>query len=513
MSHIFKKKALTAVVGTVVASFALSGCTTYNQTRESAKNERDFTNASAKDNFSKLSKPKMKPTVEVLDSFYIADGTKPVKYAEPLPEMNIHISSKSSMTMNQILERARAETGIPMRLVAELDDDDDDDIEFDELSQLPVMPLNIDDGYVVNHNGSLDSFLDKIAAQFDLSWKYENSQVVFYRYLTKTFEVNALPGETSVSANLSGGSGSFGDSDSDSSSSGGSNETTLSSSTSVWLAFEENIPTMLSEDGKMVISEATGKIIVKDKPHIVNEIERYIERENKDMRKQVMVNVKVLSVSKNRDAGANIDWNVVYDEMSSKANYALTGNGLNLNGGAAVLSGGVTDGNFAGSDVAFEVIDDNTDSTLMTNVFLSTINGQPAPLQVVQKKAYIKSAGSTTTETSTTTTIEQGTVDTGFSLSILPRIMKDDKILLQYSINISELVALDSVTSGNQTVQTPEINTRDFLQKISIKSGDTLIISGFERAESSYEKSIGGAVDGVSNDTIVIIITPVIIDR
>ena len=149
----------------------------------------------------------------------------------------------------------------------------------------------------------------------------------------------------------------------------------------------------------------------------------------------------------------------------------------------------------------------------MTNVFLSTNNGQPAPLQVVQKQAYIKSAGATTTETSTTTTIEQGTVNTGFSLSILPRILKDDKILLQYSINISELVGLDTVTSGDQTVQTPEINTRDFLQKVSVKSGDTLIISGFERVMSSYEKSIGGSKDDLNDDSIVIILTPVIIDR
>tara|TARA_B100002019_G_scaffold286603_1_gene297333 strand:+ start:197 stop:1738 length:1542 start_codon:yes stop_codon:yes gene_type:complete len=513
MSHNVKKNVLQTTIAGVVASIGLSGCT-YQQTREKAETARSNTIKETKTTFASLSQPQEMPTVEVLDSFYIADGSKPIKYADPLPTMNVTMTSKSSMTMNQILERARVETGIPMRLVAELGDDEEEDVEFDELSQLPIMPLTRDKGFILNHNGSLESFLDKVAAQFDLSWKYENGQVIFFRYLTKTFEIAALPGETSVSANLSGGSGSFGSGEDSGGGNGGESETTLSSSTSVWTAFESNIPAMLSEDGKSVISEATGKIIVKDRPHIVNAVERYINRENKDMRKQVMVNVKVLSVSKNSNAGADINWSAISSELASNFDYTFSGGGnLNLGSGAAVLSGNATSGDFEGSEAALQVIDDNTDSTLMTNVFLSTNNGQPAPLQVVQKQAYIKSAGATTTETSTTTTIEQGTVNTGFSLSILPRILKDDKILLQYSINISELVGLDTVTSGDQTVQTPEINTRDFLQKVSVKSGDTLIISGFERVMSSYEKSIGGSKDDLNDDSIVIILTPVIIDR
>jgi type IVB pilus formation R64 PilN family outer membrane protein len=342
----------------------------------------------------------------------------------------------------------------------------------------------------------------------------------FVRYLKKAFDINALPGETQINANLSGGSGSFGDSDGSSSggsSSGGGGEssTSLSSSTSIWEAMQANIETMLSSEGKMVVSESTGKIIVKDRPYIVEEVEDYINKENADFRKQVMVNVKVLSISRSRGAGYDINWNAVSASLSSDLSFGLSGGGaLNLDSGAAVISGAVDDGNaFEGSEAVVRAINSNTDSSLLTNVFVSTMNGQPAPLQVVKKQAYIKSVGTTTTETSTTSNIEQGTVNTGFSISLLPKIMNDDHILLQYSINLSDLQNLESVSSGDQTVQTPEIDTRDFLQKMSIKSGDTLVISGFERVVSTYEKEIGGSTEALDNDMIVIIMTPVIVNR
>lgn len=515
-----RKKTLSTVISGMMASIALSGCASYSQTREDSKNAREDAKKEARENYRKLSNPKADPVVKVLDSFYIADGSKPIKYEEPLPKMNVTLSSKSSMTIHQIIERVRMETGVPIRLTAEVEsgDDDSDDIEIDDLTMLPILPIDKESGYVLNHNGSFRSLLDKIAAQFDLSWKYESGQVIFFRYVTKAFDINALPGETQISANLSGGSGSFGESDGNSTGSsggGGESSTSLSSSTSIWEALKANVEAMLSSEGNMVVSESTGKIIVKDRPYIIEEVEDYINKENADFKKQVMVNVKVLSISRSRGAGYDINWDAVSASLSSDLSFGLSGGGaLNLDSGAAVISGAIDDGNaFEGSEAVVRAINSNTDSSLLTNVFVSTMNGQPAPLQVVKKQAYIKSVGTTTTETSTTSNIEQGTVNTGFSISLLPKIMDDDHILLQYSINLSDLQNLESVSSGDQTVQTPEIDTRDFLQKLSIKSGDTLVISGFERVISTYEKEIGGSTEALDNDMIVIIMTPVIVNR
>lgn len=495
-------------------ALAVSGCASYQETISESNKASSDIRKETKNKYKKLNKEHV-DNFEVIDGFFLADSSKSIDYRETIPDMNITLNSRSSMSMHQILERLRADTEIPMRVIANLEDGevDFDDVEIDDFTQLPILPLTREEGFVINHEGTLKEALNKIAGQFDLSWKYIDGEVVFYRYVTKAIDVDALPGEAQTNSNLQGGSGSFGADGS--SGGGGSSSTQLSSSTSIWTALEANVAAMLTEDGEVVVSEATGKIIVKDRPDNVKTIERYIESENADLRKQVMINIKVLSINKNRSAGQDINWEAISGSLSSDFSFGLSGGGsMNLGSGAAVVSGLIEDGSaFEGSEAVFQAINDHAETSLMTNVFVSTLNNQPAPLQVVKRQAYISSAGTTVTETSTTTNIEQGTVNTGFSISLLPKIMRNDDILLQYSINLSDLQNLETVSSGDQTIQTPEIDTRDFLQRISLKSGETLVISGFERVLSSYEKKIGGRNNSLDNDMIVIIMTPVIIGR
>ena len=506
------KKQKTLIVSSI--ALATTGCASYQQTVSDSKETRVNTMNETRANFSKLDRKEV-TNFQVVDDFFLADSSRPMEYREALPKINITISSRHSMSMHQILERLRSETGIPMRVVANLNDSevDFDDVQIDDFTMLPILPINRESGFVMNHDGSLEEALNKIASQFDLYWEYKEGQVIFYRYLVRAFDIDALPGEAQTNSNLQGGSGSFG-ADGDTGG-GGSSNTQLTTSTSIWQSLENNISTMLTSDGSVVVSEATGKIIVKDRPHAMESIERYIREENKDLRKQVMVNIKVLSINKNRSAGQDINWEAISGSLSSDFDFDLSAGGaMNLGSGAAVIGGAVTGGNaFEGSEAVFRAINNHTETALMTNVFVSTLNNQPAPLQVVKRQAYVRSSGTTVTETSTTTNIEQGTVNTGFSISLLPKIMRDDNILLQYSINLSDLQNLETVSSGDQVVQTPEIDTRDFLQRISIKSGETLVISGFERVISSYEKQIGGRNNAVDNDMIVIIMTPVIIGR
>jgi type IVB pilus formation R64 PilN family outer membrane protein len=497
--------------GVSLGTLTLAGCANFQETRDFTEKDIEKNREVAKDGLNTISKMEQKKNFSVSDGVFIADKTTQTKYEEKLPEMNITLSSQRSLTLNQIVERVRLETGIPVQLEDYYTDDEEEiDIEIDDLTQLPVMPLApSESGYVVDHDGSLDSLLDKLSSQFDLSWKYESGRIVFFRYQVKVIDVEALPGSSSTNSSLSGGSGSFG------TGGAGTSQTSLSATSSIWESLDANIRAMMSESGKMVVSETTGKVIIKDRPHNVERIEKYVEEENKDFRKQVMVNIKVLSVNKDNQAGADFNWNAVSGTLLSDYSLNLSGGGnMGLGSGAAIIGGSVDGGqSFQGSEAVFEAISRHSDTSLMTNVFVSTLNNQPAPLQVVRKQAYIRSIGTTTTETSTTTNIEQDVIDTGFSISILPKILKDGEILLQYAINLSDLQNIETISSGGQTVQTPEIDTRDFLQRISIKSGETMVLSGFERMSSSRERRIAGANDSAQNDMIVIIMTPVIISR
>ena len=158
----------------------------------------------------------------------------------------------------------------------------------------------------------------------------------------------------------------------------------------------------------------------------------------------------------------------------------------------------------------------------MTSSSVTTLNSQPVPVQVARQTGYLQSISTTTTGTSgtTQTSLTPGTVTTGFNMNLVPAIYEDGRMLLQYAISISDLAGLTSVASNGQTIQVPEINTRNFLQRVGIKSGQTLILSGFERQSDTWNKSQmfkstltgGGYTTNTTRDVIVIMITPVVLE-
>ena len=97
-------------------------------------------------------------------------------------------------------------------------------------------------------------------------------------------------------------------------------------------------------------------------------------------------------------------------------------------------------------------------------------------------------------------------------------------------MTLSDLLSLDKVylstnadgTESGQYIQNPVVETRGFTQEVAMKSGDTLVLSGYERVENTSAKSgigsaenslLGGATSAEKTRTIlVILLTPVVLD-
>lgn len=107
-------------------------------------------------------------------------------------------------------------------------------------------------------------------------------------------------------------------------------------------------------------------------------------------------------------------------------------------------------------------------------------------------------------------------------MSLVPHMLDKGKLMLQFAIDISSLLNLNEITSGNSTIQTPEIDTRNFLQRVMMNTGETLVLTGFEQSTSNATSkgvgnannvALGGGVNGNSERSIlVILIQPVVGD-
>jgi hypothetical protein len=393
----------------------------------------------------------------------------------------------------------------------------------------------------ISYEGTLSGFLDVVAARFGLSWAWGgNNSINIFRYTTKTFRLVALPGDSTSSNTIAG------------TTSGATSSSGVSiSGLSVWSAVDEAVKSMLSAKGKVTVSAATGTVTVTDTPLIVEQVGKYIDAQNTSLGKQVMVNVRVLSVDMNDADNYGINWQALYTSLSRNFNIGLGSNfaapttntgTISFNVlGATVTAAGAAAGASSGttgstgpatgsaqnanlnawqtSNAVISALSQQGKISQVTATSLVTMNNQPVPLQVGRQIAYLASSATTVTEgAGTTTTLTPGSVSTGFSMSLVPHILEKGRLLLQFAINISSLNQISTVSSGGANpsqIQTPDIDTSNFMQRVMIQSGDTLIMTGFEQTTLNSQSqgigspsnyALGGSVNRTRDHNVVVIL-------
>jgi type IVB pilus formation R64 PilN family outer membrane protein len=377
---------------------------------------------------------------------------------------------------------------------------------------------------IVYGNGNFKGLLDTASARFGVFWKYANGAVQFFYTETRTFQISAIPGESALVATVASGATSG-----DTGSGGGGGgvntnngqNTAVKSQLSVYGSIEKAIGAMLSPYGKVVASPATGTVTVVDTPDTLVQVAKLVESENKTLSRQVMINVTVLAVNLTELDNVGINWSLVYGDLSRKygvTNTLFASDKNSTSFSAAILS--TSSSSLAGSSLVVDALSSQGKVRRETSASVVTLNNQPVPVQVAKQSSYLKSSTTTiTANVGTTTTLTPGTVVSGFNMTILPHVLNNGTVMLQFSTDISALRGFRTVTSSSSSIETPEIDTRNFLQRVAMKSNETLIISGFEQTDDNLDRQgvtnpgnflLGGGYKAQANkEIIVILITPI----
>lgn len=398
----------------------------------------------------------------------------------------------------------------------------------------------------VDYSGRLSEFLDLVATHFNQSWQHKNGRIVFSKLITRTFELPALPGAQELEFNLTSGNGQT--------SSGGAGgqqtkgqldqKASISSAVDLWKEIKETLGTIVGPSGRFEISPATGTLTVTATPNVVQRVQEYADVMRKRMNGQVALSIQVLNVS--LEDADSFDNNVAALFLgSNKGAFALGRRSPgfnasdprsstigNLNSATPSLGYAILDPTspFANTQGAISALAERGNVSVVTSASLTTVNGSPVPLQVVNKRNFVKNVTNTQgTGLSTgvaSTTIQTDTVSTGFNLQMVPRIMQDGNVLLQYGMNISELVGredgFDTFTVNGSTVQLPNVNQRNFVQQSIVPNRSTLVLAGFETARSTSSQQgvgdprnwllSGGRTSKNRREVVVILITPTLLD-
>jgi type IVB pilus formation R64 PilN family outer membrane protein len=298
---------------------------------------------------------------------------------------------------------------------------------------------------------------------------------------------------------------------------------------------EKAIQSVLSPAGKYAISQASGNITVTDTRDVVDQVAKIIDQENGMNTRQVAMRVEVLSVKLNKSQEVGVDWDLVFNQVSNMVPWAVrfsspaslvSSNAANL--GVSILAPtngaamSASQARWGGSQAFFKALQNYGKVSVLTTANALTLNRQPVPVAITSQTTYLAKVtpapAGASGSAGGTPGLEPGTVTTGFLLNLLPTVLDSNSILLQFGVGISDLTRLADVASGDQKIQAPEVASTDFLQKVALKPGETLVLSGYERASGQYDRrtltegapiGIGGSLTGGnSREAVVILVTP-----
>ena len=492
-------------------------------------------------------------TIAVKDDIWLGNMSSRIKEGDALPpqfetEKGITLISTKPVGLLTLAEQLTAMTGINVRIDERIRDKNEelleDESSVDEGSATPknmILPM---------YEGKLSHFLDQVCARFNLWWRYKNNEIVFYQMETRVFTFYALPTSSSLSATIGGTS---------SGSTGGSTSTSLSSdiSTDFWTEVEESITAMIPENASMTKSSTNGTITVTASPYTLQRVAQYVRNVNEKLSRQVAISVKVLQVTLSDEEQMGLNLNLVTSALSSRIGFDLATTtamtaaagttdtltmGLvqpNQNGQWVNRSsvwkdlwkknytlqevageGGETtyqwvldsENPYSASNAVIDAISKQGATSLVTSATVTTLNNKVAPVQVSTETTYIASSETTVSDGVTTVSQSTNTINAGFTMEVLPRILDHGRLLLMFTMTITELTSLETVTTGNSMMQLPTVETRGFVQEVAMTSGSTLVLTGFEKVQSSQEdaKGITGKRNKAKKDrnVLVILLTP-----
>ncbi len=403
-------------------------------------------------------------------------------------------------------------------------------------------------------DASLYTFLDTVLKDNNLQYKLVGNKLIISYLQTRTFKIHYIASDRKSSSNANINVASGGGSKGKNGSSASGMTIQSDDEFNFWKNLKDEIHKILvvSGDGSLhftkkgdkwvgpdgtvwaynplepIVDPKAGLVTVTGTPEQLRRVSRYISALANQVKSQVMIDVKILSVTLNRDHQTGIDWNKLY----GLENFTVT----SLSSWAKLKSGekdgGITRENRFKVEQT-KTIDDvirflrtQGDVKAISNPKVMTLNNQPALISV-GKELFYKTTSTTTTTGTNGVTSNSEKVDSVFAgvlLDITPEIDNRGTITLKINPSITE--TLNPVTQSGTRTMPPDLVRRQISTVIKVKNGKHAIIGGLISSVESVEKSkvpligdiplIGSAFQRERKikrtEELVVIITPRIVN-
>ncbi|MGN1394750.1 MAG: pilus (MSHA type) biogenesis protein MshL [Succinivibrionaceae bacterium] len=383
-------------------------------------------------------------------------------------------------------------------------------------------------------NVSIEEILDATYRMY--GFRTERKGNIYYIYpsgvYTETIPVNYLAlsrnSDTTISitnntvSNSDDSSGSDSDS-SDSSSSDSSNSNNTENNTSgvsvstnskseFWVELQNTLVGIVGKnEGRMVaVNPQSSSVTVRAMPHEIEAVKQYITNAENSMRRQVVIEAKILEVSLNDSYEQGIEWNFIFDNLSKAKNFignSVFGNNNNLptlpsydNG--LLWNNPLNVGNFGFGHTSkrfnlfINLLKQQGDVSTLSSPRITAINNQRSVMKIGIDQYFVtetSTQASATDSSYASTDVTLKPFFSGVALDVLPQIREDGRIILHIHPSVIEVQTSQiEVDFGNGKIQklpTAKSDVRETDTIVEAKSGDVILIGGLMRQSKQEQLS------------------------
>ena len=387
--------------------------------------------------------------------------------------------------------------------------------------------------YVKLKNSTLKGFLNTILKDNDLHYTLSGNKLKISYLITKTFRIHYISGERAGTS-----SADVTIANSNQSGAGGEGAAASSSATGTkiesthefkfWQTVEKELHRILigagdgsthyaktgegwtGPDGQIweynplapIVNPEAGMVTVTGTDRQINRVARYVHNLTKQIKQQVLIDVRILTVTFDDSRTTGVDWSQLYGlqnltintlAMAQKnitsftfdeggiSDYTYTDAGISNN--AQVMS--IT-GNTQVSEVV-KFLSTQGDVKAISSPRVMTLNNQPALISV-GKELFYQTTGAILVGGGTggTETTQIASVFAGILLDITPEVGADGMITLKINPSITETLTPVKSDAGVRTIP-PDLIRRQIASVIKVKDGEHAILGGLISSQSGVK--------------------------
>lgn len=278
-----------------------------------------------------------------------------------------------------------------------------------------------------------------------------------------------------------------------------------------WGQLQQNLELMIDqdEDKKVIVNPQTGVVIVRALPGEIAIISDYLQSSELIMKRQVILEAKILEVTLSDEFQAGINWAAIHDAGNNKSVTVAQGGaafpGINgasiaqIPGASGIPAANTSNGIFGVTidlnDFAgiIDLLESQGTVQVLSSPRISTVNNQKAVIKVGTDNFFVTEVTNTVTtsngSSTNTPSIELTPFFSGIALDVTPQISDSDEIVLHVHPTVSEVSEQNrSLVVGDSAFSLP-------LAQSSIRESDSII-----SARSEQVVVIGGLIQSVSTD-------------